>query len=81
MQNKKNGQMNIYSNMESSILLLATVIEKVLVKSAILLILFPFLSSANESKIDVYISMSTILCFSVSQTTFHMSVTSVADAS
>lgn len=42
IQNQKNGQMSIYSNMASSVLLLATVIAKVLVKTAVLLILsFP----------------------------------------
>lgn len=52
--------MSICSNRELSVLFLAIVIEKVLVISATLLILS--LPSASESKIDVYMILSTILC-------------------
>lgn len=81
IQNQKNGQMSIYSNMASSVLLLATVIAKVLVKSAVLVILsFPLYLLPVKANLT-YIFLSTIFCISVSQTTFHISVTSVADAS
>lgn len=87
IQNKEEykGQMSICSNMALSVLFLAIIIEKVLAISATLLMLsFPSLPSASESKIDVYITfyafMSIILWISVSKMTFHFSVTSEADA-
>lgn len=67
---KKNSQMNAYSDTASSILLLATVIEKVLVIAAIPLMLSFSLASVSESKFDVDMSMRIILCTSASQTAF-----------